>query len=52
MPNGRFWRVGLDLAPPFRWSKAGWTFTAAYQRYGPGAGFVDEIRIGVTAWVL
>jgi hypothetical protein len=52
MPNGTFWRVGLDLAPAFRWSKGGWSFTAAYQRYGASAGFVDEIRIGFTTWLL
>jgi hypothetical protein len=52
LSNGSFWRVGLDLAPPFRSSKAGWTFTAAYQHYEAGAGFMQEIRIGLTAWFL
>jgi hypothetical protein len=52
LANGGFWRVGLDFAPPFRSSKAGWTFTAAYQRYAAGAGFMQEIRIGFTAWFL
>lgn len=51
IPGGTFWRFGLDLFVPTRKPGHGWGLTASYDRYDPGAGLRDELRIGLSLWL-
>jgi hypothetical protein len=50
MQGGTFWRVGVDLIVPTRGPTFSWGLTVSYQRYAPGAGFSDEVRVGFSGW--
>lgn len=52
MPGGAFWRFGVDLLIPSRRPTTSYGLSVSYQRYAPGAGFSDELRIGFTGWLL
>jgi hypothetical protein len=52
MPGGTFWHVGFDLLVPSRKPTISYGVTVSYQRYGAGAGFTDEIRVGFSCWLL
>jgi hypothetical protein len=51
IPGGTFWRFGIDLFEPSRKPGHGWGLTASYDRYDPGAGLRDELRIGLSLWL-
>jgi len=36
---------------PTRKPGLGWGLTVSYDRYDPGAGLSDELRIGLSAWL-
>lgn len=50
LPNGRFWRAGLDVLVPMMSSRSAWGLQVAYQRYAAGAGFDHEIHAGLGGW--
>lgn len=51
IPGGTFWRFGVDLFVPSRKPGRGWGLTVSYDRYDPGAGLSDELRIGLSLWL-
>jgi hypothetical protein len=52
LPGGAFVRVGVDLLVPSRRPTVSYGVTASYERYGAGAGFSDEFRIGFSCWLM
>ena len=52
LEDGTFWRAGLDLVLPLGKPTERYAFTAALQRYSPGAGMVQELHFGMTFWLL
>jgi len=52
MPGGTFWNIGVDLLIPSHRPTVSYGLTASYQRYGAGAGFTDEVRVGFSCWLL
>ena len=52
LPGGTFWQVGVDLIIPTSKPTAAYGLTVSYQHYLAGAGFTDEIRVGLSCWLL
>lgn len=51
MPGGTFWQVGVDLLVPSSKPVASYGVAVSYLRYEAGAGFVDEVRVGLSCWL-
>jgi hypothetical protein len=51
LSGGTFWRVGVDLLVPAHKPMTAWGVTVSYERFTPGAGLSDELRIGFSWWL-
>lgn len=51
IPGGTFWQAGIEVVGPTRRRSALWGLTVAYQRFATGAGFFDEVRVGLGLWL-
>jgi hypothetical protein len=51
IPNGTFWRVGVDLNLPGVKPDRYYGLTVTYDSYQAGAGLADEVRVGFSYWL-